>query len=54
MGQSFGDIKEKIGFGSDYDVDSFMAMIYGRMHPFRESKFTLDGYGCLLYTSRCV
>ena len=20
-------------------------MIYGRMHPFRDSKFTLDGYG---------
>lgn len=45
VGQSFGDIKDKSGFGSDYDVDSFMAMIYGRMHPFRESKFTLDGYG---------
>lgn len=45
VGQSFGDIKDKSGFGSDYDVDSFMAMVYGRMHPFRESKFTLDGYG---------
>lgn len=44
-GQSFGDIKDKTGFGSDYDVDSFMAMVYGRMHPFKESKFTLDGYG---------
>lgn len=44
-GQSFGDIKDKSNFGSDYDVDSFLAMIYGRMHPFRESKFTLDGYG---------
>lgn len=45
VGQSFGDIKDKTGFGSDYDVDSFLAMIYGRMHPFKESKFTLDGYG---------
>lgn len=44
-GQSFGDIKDKTGFGSDYDVDSFMAMIYGRMHPYKDSKFTLDGYG---------
>lgn len=44
-GQSFGDFKDKTGIGADYDVDSFLAMIYGRMHPFRESKFTLDGYG---------
>ncbi|MCC8148606.1 autotransporter domain-containing protein [Akkermansia sp.] len=44
-GQSFGDFKDKTGIGADYDVDSFLAMIYGRMHPFRDSKFTLDGYG---------
>lgn len=44
-GQSFGDFKDKTGIGADYDVDSFLAMIYGRMHPFRNSKFTLDGYG---------
>lgn len=44
-GQSFGDFKDKTGLSTDYDVDSFLAMVYGRMHPFRESKFTLDGYG---------
>ena len=44
-GQSFGSFKDKTGIGADYDVDSFLAMIYGRMHPFRDSKFTLDGYG---------
>lgn len=44
-GQSFGDFKDKAGIGADYDVDSFLAMIYGRMHPFKDSKFTLDGYG---------
>lgn len=44
-GQSFGEFEDKAGIGSNYDVDSFLAMIYGRMHPYKDSKFTLDGYG---------
>ncbi|MDO4411067.1 MAG: autotransporter domain-containing protein [Akkermansia sp.] len=44
IGQSFGSIKDKKGWGSNYDVDSFMAMLYGGIAPTESRPFGIDGY----------
>ncbi len=42
FGQSFGSFTDNSGFGADYDVDSYMGMIYGRLQPDQNSRFALD------------